>query len=84
MASDDEINHGFITAVLGAGDYTIRYSWINDKYAPDQGFDANILIDSVFFDKLVTIHNPEPTTMVLLSAGLLAFTAMARRRKSSF
>ncbi|MCP4112943.1 MAG: hypothetical protein GY749_46690 [Desulfobacteraceae bacterium] len=52
-ASDSEINYGFVNVIISsAGIYTVRYTWKNDKYSPP--LDANIKIDSVFFDNTAT------------------------------
>ncbi len=52
-ASDTEINYGFVNvAVNSAGIHTVRYIWQNDAY--ENPFDANIIIDSVFFDNTAT------------------------------
>lgn len=77
-ASDDEEFYSyFTTQILEAGTYTIRYTWINDQYAPSLGYDANIEITSVFFDDLST---PEPATFLLTGIGLLAFARVSRKR----
>ena len=77
-ASDEEEFYSyFTTEILTADTYTIRYTWINDKYAPSKGYDANIEITSVFFDDLST---PEPATFLLTGIGLLAFARVSRKR----
>lgn len=80
-ASDDETNYGLINMnLLNSGDYTIRYTWVNDKYSPSEGLDANIQIDSVFFDNTETAPVPEPATMFLLGSGLMAFAGYRRKK----
>ena len=77
-ASDDEEFYSyFTTQIQTAGTYTIRYTWINDQWAPSLGYDANIEITSVFFDDLST---PEPATFLLTGIGLLAFARVSRKR----
>jgi hypothetical protein len=49
-ASDEEIEQGFQWFHIPEdGLYGIKYTWLNDKSG--EGYDANIKIDSVFFDK---------------------------------
>jgi len=79
-ASDIEINSGFFNVDLDAGEYTVRYTWLNDQYAPKLGLDANIQINSVFFDNTETAPVPEPGTLLLLGSGL-AGLALYRRKK---
>jgi hypothetical protein len=80
VASDSEINYGYLNLDLVEGLYTIRYTWLNDQFAPNQGLDANIQINSVFFDNTATAPVPEPATLVLLGSGL-AGLAFYRRKK---
>lgn len=80
-ASDEEIFAGYVTQVINqAGDYTVQYKWLNDKYAPNQGLDANVQITSAFFDDTSTAPVPEPGTVVLLGLGLMGMAAMGRRK----
>jgi hypothetical protein len=49
-ASDVEVRSGHRWfRIPGPGLYGIKYTWLNDDGGPD--WDANIMIDSVFFDK---------------------------------
>ena len=67
-ASDDKVNYGFLRVWIPKSDtYWVTYTWINDKaectedgWQPgddcndmDNWYDANIMIDSVFFDTRV-------------------------------
>jgi len=36
LASDSEVQNGFINTYLAEGDYTIRYKWTNDYYVQGQ------------------------------------------------
>ena len=86
-ASDNEVNHGFLTTEISleeAGEYKIQYTWLNDYYIPDYK-DANIQINSVFFDNLSTQGGgpapvPEPGTMLLLGTGLIGLAGMSRKK----
>lgn len=58
------------------GNYTVRYTWLNDKWGGRRdplGRDANIQINSVFFNRV-----PEPSSLVLLTLG--AIILMTRKR----
>jgi hypothetical protein len=50
-ASDTEENNGFVNIDLLDGVYTVRFIWLNDKHEPLIYRDANIQINSVFFDR---------------------------------
>lgn len=79
-ASDDETNFGFTNVDIASdGLYTVRYTWLNDQYSPNQGLDANIQIDSVFFDNTAT-PVPEPATLFLLGTGILGFIGYRRKK----
>ena len=76
-ASKEVIHHGFSRVEIAtAGDYTVRYEWLNDQWGgrndPDRR-DANIQINSVFFNRV-----PEPSSLALLSLG--AIILMSRKR----
>ncbi len=78
-ASDTEVNNGFININLATDDdYTVRYTWINDSYDPPR--DANIQINSVFFDDTSTAPVPEPSTILLMGIGLLGLVGYSRKR----
>jgi hypothetical protein len=73
-ASDTEENFGGISYdVLSGGPVTVRYTWLNDKYDPGAGLDANIKITSAFFDI------PIPGSVLLLASGLMGLMGMRRR-----
>jgi len=84
-ASDFEVNSGFFNVTLqDAGAYTVRYTWLNDKWggADDELHrDANIQINSVFFDNTAPAPVPEPSTILLLGAGLAGLGFYSRKRK---
>lgn len=81
-ASSDEINYGYTTLnVTKDHYYKVKYKWTNDKYAPDDGLDANIQIVSGFFDNTATAPVPEPTTMLLFGTGLAGLAAFSRRKE---
>ncbi len=51
-ASDSEENNGYFNIDLLAGQYAVRFTWLNDKHEPDSFLDANLQINSVFFDRI--------------------------------
>ncbi|ACN14833.1 hypothetical protein HRM2_17270 [Desulforapulum autotrophicum HRM2] len=69
-ASDTNIYSDHVdVSIFSAGSYNIRYTWLNDQWAPEKGFDANIQIQNVFFDNQATIFNIEPISVGLLSVN---------------
>jgi hypothetical protein len=80
-ASDDTAYVGTQTArIFSDGLYTVRFSWLNDKWGPNfrPVRDANIQINTVFFDKVAS--TPEPASGLLL-ASAMGLTAWLRRQK---
>jgi hypothetical protein len=81
-ASDTEVNHGFFNYDVTASDlYTVRYTWLNDKWGGvGSTLDANIQINSAFFDNTATAPVPEPATMLLLGCGLIGLAVVGRKK----
>lgn len=80
-ASSSEVNSNYFNLdVATAAMTTVRYTWLNDKWAPSLGLDANLQITSAFFDNTATpIPTPEPSTLILLGAGLISLVALRRK-----
>ncbi|HFQ79942.1 MAG TPA: PEP-CTERM sorting domain-containing protein [Desulfobacterales bacterium] len=81
-ASSTEANHSFFNFdIETAGEYTVKYSWENDKYSGTSGLDANIEIVSAFFDNTATGSPvPEPASILLFGTGLIGLTGLKKRR----
>jgi hypothetical protein len=88
-ASNTVVNSGYFSMnIMAATTTTVRYTWLNDKQDSTLGLDANITITSAFFDD-VTIRPqdittvPEPSTLLLLGAGLVGIAAFKRKSKNN-
>ncbi|MCF8034500.1 MAG: PEP-CTERM sorting domain-containing protein [Desulfarculaceae bacterium] len=83
-ASDDTAYIGQQTAeIFSDGLYTIRFTWLNDAYSKSGGKvrDANLQINTVFFDKAgSSASTPEPATLLLVAGGLAGLWGWRRRR----
>jgi hypothetical protein len=74
-ASQNDVNYGFVNLDIAvAGDYWVRYTWLNDWY--DGTYDANIQINEAFFD-----YNPVPipSALLLFGGGLLGLIGIRRK-----
>ncbi|MBD3170723.1 MAG: PEP-CTERM sorting domain-containing protein [candidate division Zixibacteria bacterium] len=83
-ANETEINNGYFNIDIEEdGYYSFRYSWLNDYYNTDGEIpvDANIRINSVFFDDTSTDPVPEPATMLLMGTGILGMGLVRRLRR---
>ncbi|RLA41341.1 MAG: hypothetical protein DRQ64_02490 [Gammaproteobacteria bacterium] len=76
-ASDTQSHFGLSRVDIStAGDYTVRYTWLNDKWGGREDAlrrDANIQINSVFFNRV-----PEPSSLALLTLGAILLVAKKR------
>lgn len=81
-ASDTEVHHDFFNYDIDtSGEYTFRFHWLNDKWGGSNDplrRDANIQIDSVFFDNTATV--PEPSVLALMAFGLAGLGFTHRRK----
>ncbi len=84
-ASSTEVNYAYFNLeIQTAGDYTIKYSWTNDKYDESAGQDANIEIVNAFFDNTATSAPvPEPASILLLATGLAGLAGSKTRKKKA-
>ncbi len=79
-ASLDEIHYGYTPVLIEtAGLIPFRFNWVNDEYAENQ-YDANLKITSVFLDPFLPNQVPEPSTVLLLSIGLVGLLAVGRKK----
>jgi hypothetical protein len=82
-ASDDTAYVGTQTAqIFSDGLYTVRFSWLNDKWGPNfrPVRDANIQINTVFFDKAASAPEPGSGLLLLSAMGVAAWL---RRQKKA-
>ena len=80
-ASDTQVNHGFVNInIATAATYEYRFTWVNDQWWDG---DANIQINSAFFDNTATASAsvPEPATMFLLGSGLIGIIGIRSKIK---
>ena len=85
-ASDTQIHHAFSRLeIASAGLYTVQYQWLNDKWGGRNDRlrrDANLQIDSVFFNRVPGPSSlsrvPEPSSLALLSLGALMLISRKR------
>jgi hypothetical protein len=83
-ASDTEVHASYFNLDIATATLTtVRYTWLNDNWSGiPGGLDANLQITSAFFDNTATpIPTPEPSTLILLGAGL-AGLVMFRKKHS--
>jgi len=77
-ASDTQVNHGYININIATADtYEYRFTWINDQWWDG---DANIQINSAFFDNTASASVPEPATVLLLGSGILGLAMFGRKK----
>lgn len=84
-ASDTEVNYAYIIAQVDTEDfYTVRYTWLNDKYDPTNSprLDANIEIKNAFFDNTATSASSVPVPPVSFLFAIGALAGVWRRRAS--
>ena len=82
-ASNTEVNNAWTNVDVVGGPDTFRFTWLNDAYEEPPGEDprdANIQINSVFFDNTATASVPEPTTMLLLGSGIIGLAGFGRKK----
>ena len=79
-ASDEEIFNGFLNLDIEEDAiYTMRYTWLNDKWAPELGLDANLMIIDAFADKVIN-PVPEPASLSMLILGALGLVRIKRKK----